>query len=118
MLENLDIPKIIFIFALSKIKRLKAMKEFATFEFFSPLAQMNGRLCADYTVYVSKYKNGNISFKCYDGACQKPYICIRSTSAEQLNTLLKTYIPQYESSGCKMVAYIDEDVNGVTTIFK
>lgn len=94
------------------------MKEFAQFEFFSPLAQINNTLCPDYSVYVEKYKNGNISFKCYDGACEKPYIYIRSTSAEQLNMLLKTYIPQYEESGCKMVAYIDEDVKGVITIFK
>lgn len=93
------------------------MKEFALFEFFSPLAQMN-TLCPNYSVYVEKYKNGNISFKCYDGACQKPYIFIRSTSAERLNTLLKTYVPQYEKSGCKMVAYIDGEVNGVVTVFK
>ena len=94
------------------------MKEFAIFEFFSPLAQMNNRCCPDYSAYVEKYKNGNIRFKCDDGACEKPYIFIRSTSAERLNTLLKTYIPQYGSSGCKMVAYIDEDVKGVVTIFK
>ena len=94
------------------------MKNFATYWFYSPLAQKNNTFCPDYSAYVTKYKNGNISFKCYDGACQKPYICIRSTSADQLNTLLKTYIPQYKESGCKMVAYIDEDVNGVVTIFK
>lgn len=93
------------------------ISEFATFWFYSPLAQMNNRFCPDYSAYVEKYKNGNISFKCYDGACQKPYVCIRSTSAEQLNTLLKTYVPQYESSGCKMIAHIDDDIIGVTTIF-
>ena len=93
------------------------ISEFATFWFYSPLAQMNNRFCPDYSAYVEKYKNGNISFKCYDGACQKPYVCIRSTSAEQLNTLLKTYVPQYESCGCKMIAHIDDDIIGVTTIF-
>lgn len=100
------------------IKRLKAMKEFALFEFFSPLAQMNGRLCADYTVYVSKYKNGNICIKCYDGASPKPYVYIRSVSESELHKILKLKVPEYKSSGCKMVAYIDEDDNGVTTIFK
>ena len=94
------------------------MEKFATFWFYSPLAQMTNTICPDYSAYVKKYKNGNISFKCYDGACQKPYVYIHSTSAEQLNMLLKTYIPQYEKSGCKMVTYIDEDVNGVITRFK
>lgn len=94
------------------------VNECAIFEFYSPLAQSVGRMCADYTAYVSKYKNGNISFKCYDGASPEPYIFIRSTSAERLNTLLKKYVPLYKESGCKMIAYIDDNTNGVTTIFK
>lgn len=93
------------------------MKEFAQFEFYSPLAQQTNRLCSDYTVYVHKYKNGNICVKGYDGASPEPYFYIRSVSENKLYAILKARVPLYNSSGCKMVAYIDED-DGVITIFK
>lgn len=77
--------------------------ETITLMFYSPLAQQTKRLCPDYTVYIKKFKNGNMRFVCYDGASPKSYVYIRSTSVNRMDILLKTYIPQYQKSGCKMV---------------
>jgi hypothetical protein len=74
-----------------------------TLLFYSPLAQSTKRICPDYTVYIKKFNNGNVRFVCYDGASPKPYVYIRSTSADKIDILLKTHIPQYQKSGCKMV---------------